>query len=301
METPILFLVFNRPSVTKRVFDKIRIEKPKKLFIAIDGPRKDNLTDNEGIKEVIKIVSNIDWECDLKILKREINLGCGKAISGAIDWFFSNVEEGIILEDDCDPSHDFFRFCISMLDKYRYEPRILAINGSNPLEKADIMYTYFYSKYNFVWGWATWKRAWDLYHFDLNIESKFQRLIHLTRSFNFDLVSIRSWYKHLNLVACNKIDTWDYQWMYICWKKNGMVVTPKSNLICNIGNDEEPTHGYVDAPYLNLKHLVLDDIIISPLKIVRDKSLDKKIARFRFGNYFLYFIREKYKKVISRF
>jgi hypothetical protein len=301
METPILFLVFNRPSLTQRVFDEIKKAKPKKLYVAIDGPRKGNQFDLENIEEVIKIVSEIKWDCDFKILKRENNLGCGVAISKSINWFFSNVEEGIILEDDCVPSQDFFFFCESMLEKYRNDSRIMAINGSNPLGHIQVDSTYFYSKYNFVWGWATWKRAWDFYEFDLTVESNFQRRKNLLKSFKYDLVSVRSWYKHLDLVKNGKINTWDYQWMYTCWKKNGFTITPKSNLVCNIGNELDPTHGVVDASYLNLKQIELIKPIHSPKRFRRNLSIDKKIARYRFGNYFFYFLREKLLKTIRLF
>lgn len=298
MDTPILFLVFNRPSLTKRVFDEINKAKPTKLFVAIDGPRQGNQFDKENIKQVIEIVTNLNWECKLELFEREKNLGCGLAISSAIDWFFSKVDEGIILEDDCVPSQDFFFFCESMLAKYRNDSRIMAINGSNPLGQIQLDCTYFYSKYNFVWGWATWKRAWDLYEYDLKKESNFQRRRNLLKSFKFDLVSVRSWYKHLDLVKNEKISTWDYQWMYTCWKYNGLVITPNSNLVCNIGNEIDPTHGVVNASYLNLKQIDLKKPIRSPNNFRTNSSIDKKIARYRFGNYFLYFLREKFLKTI---
>lgn len=301
METPILFLVFNRPSLTQRVFDEIKQAKPKKLFVAIDGPRQGNIYDKKNIDEVLKIVSEIAWECEFKILKRDINLGCGVSISNSLEWFFSNVDEGIILEDDCVPSQDFFFFCETMLEKYRSNSRVMAINGSNPLGEIELDSTYFYSKYNFVWGWATWKRAWEFYEFDLNKETNNKRRLNLLKSFKFDLISIRSWYKHLDLVKNGKINTWDYQWMYTCWKNRGFIITPKDNLVCNIGNELDPTHGVVDAHYLNLKRNKIIIPIISPKRFKRNYFIDKKIAKYRFGNYFFYFLKNKFRKILKKY
>lgn len=300
MNTPILFLVFNRPSLTQIVFDEIKKAKPKSLFIALDGPREGNLNDSININKILAIVKDVDWDCKLEILQRDKNLGCGLAISSAIDWFFSHVEEGIILEDDCVPSEDFFIFCKEMLERYRDNDKIMAINGSNPLQIVPIANSYFYSKYNFVWGWATWKKSWGFYEYDLKKESENNRLLNLLKSFRADLVSVRSWYKHLNQVSNGETDTWDYQWMYTCWKNNGLVITPKVNLIKNIGNFEDPTHGVVNSKYLNLSVIKLDYPIVNPVEIVRNTSIDKKIARYRFGNYLGYFLMIKYNQVFKK-
>lgn len=300
MNTPILFLVFNRPSLTQIVFDEIKKVKPKNLFVAIDGPREENKNDTININKIVEIFKDIDWQCDVKILQRDKNLGCGLAISSAIDWFFSNVEEGIILEDDCVPSIDFFNFCTEMLSKYRDNYEVMAINGSNPLSSVLIKEDYFYSKYNFVWGWATWKRSWELYEFDLQKERSNTRLINLIKSFKIDYISIRSWYKHLNQVCNGETDTWDYQWMYTCWKYNGLVITPRVNLIRNIGNFENPTHGVVNSSYLNLDVIKLDFPLTKPNKIARNIRIDKKIAKYRFGNYLGYFLKIKFNQYFSR-
>ena len=302
METPILFLVFNRPSLTQRVFDEIKKAKPKKLYVAIDGPRQGNHFDIENIKQVVEIVTNLDWECKLELLQREKNLGCGLAVSSAIDWFFSNEEEGIILEDDCVPSQDFFFFCESMLEKYRNDSRIMAINGSNPFPIELNDYSYSFTSYNLIWGWATWKDRWVEYKYDLSNEGAFKMLYLLFLKFKFDLISIRSWYKHLKLVIQKKINTWDYQWIYTCFIKKGLVVTPSYNLIHNIGNDSvDPTHGFIDSFYIDFPIETRSIFpIIHPKRIKIDKILEKEIRIKRFGNSFVLFVKSKIKKIKNK-
>src|SRR4051812_35098447 len=130
MNTPILFLIFNRPDVTQSVFNAIREARPKQLFVAADGPRKGNKTDDAKCREARSIIK-VDWPCELKTLYREENLGCRRAVSSGISWFFSLVEEGIVLEDDCLPHPDFFPYCEELLARYRDNPRIMHISGGN--------------------------------------------------------------------------------------------------------------------------------------------------------------------------
>jgi hypothetical protein len=299
MNTPILFLVFNRPALTKIVFDEIKKTKPTRLFVAIDGPRKENNNDEKNIKEVLEIVTNIDWECDLQVLQRKVNLGCGLAVSSAINWFFSKVEEGIILEDDCLPSLDFFKFSEVMLEKFKNNKSIMAINGSNPFSFESSNYSYSFTSYNLIWGWATWKDRWAEYQYDLSNEESLKILYFLFLKFKFDLISIRSWHKHLKLVIQNKINTWDYQWIYTCFKKKGYIITPAHNLIKNIGNDsDEPTHGFIDSFYIN-RPLESNSVfpIRHPKKIKIDHILERQIKIKRFGNSFILFVISKYKRI----
>ena len=176
MKTPVLFLVFNRPDTTKQVFEAIRQAQPPRLYIASDGHRSDREGEWEKVKTVRDyVVNNIDWDCEVKTLFREKNLGCRIAVSTAISWFFENEEQGIILEDDCFPDQSFFPFCEELLWKYQDDKRIMMITGTNSLGtwKSELQ-SYHFSIYGSIWGWATWKRAWNLYfkkyfHFKKNI------------------------------------------------------------------------------------------------------------------------------------
>ena len=176
-KTPILFLIFNRPDLTDIVFKRIREVKPKYLYIAADGPRLTHPDDFEKCKRAREIVLNlIDWQCELKILFRNENLGCGKAISEAITWFFNHVEEGIVLEDDTFPSLSFFTFTSWALNKYRNNKNVMLITGTNfQLGKKRGLGDYYFSYYPNSWGWASWKRAWSFYEYTVKNFSDYEK------------------------------------------------------------------------------------------------------------------------------
>ena len=154
LNTAVLFLIFNRLDTTKQVFEAIRQAKPPRLYIAADGARSSREGEAEKVQAVREyIIQNIDWECEVKTLFREQNLGCKYAVSGAIDWFFENEEMGIILEDDCLPSQSFFWFCEELLERYKDDMRVWHIGGSNfqnGIKRGDG--DYYFSKYNTFFG-----------------------------------------------------------------------------------------------------------------------------------------------------
>lgn len=233
LRTPVLFLVFNRPEQTLKVFRQIRLQQPEQLFIAADGPRQDR-PGEAALCEATRtaVLNGIDWPCEVTTLFREHNLGCGKAVSSAIDWFFSQVEEGIILEDDCVPDPTFFSFCTAMLTRHRTNETIMHINGGNyqaGISRGNA--SYYYSRYAHIWGWATWRRAWQYYDFTL------QRYRHVSREgLNTFLQS------ELQSIYNAWTNTWDIQWFMTVWFNKGWVVTPNVSLVKNIGYGKEATH-----------------------------------------------------------
>jgi hypothetical protein len=241
-ETPILYLIFNRLDLTEITFSSICKIKPKKLFIAADGPRLGNINDEINCKLVREyVISKIDWDCEVITLFREKNLGCGKGVSSAISWFFEQVDYGIILEDDCVPNNSFFYFCEQLLLKYKYNDRISHISGCNfqigyKHDKND----YFFSNYSFIWGWATWKRSWIDYDFEMkNFESFFKK---------FRYKNLISYDFYLN-VKNKTIDTWDVQWQYSLLKNKKISIQPRLNLIRNIGFSDSATHTNCKEPH----------------------------------------------------
>ena len=203
-DTPILFLIFNRPDTTAQVFERISALRPKYLYIAADGPRKNKKTDVENCRQTRNIVQNIDWHCEVKILFQEKNLGCGKAPATAITWFFDHVEEGIILEDDCLPDPSFFTFCQTLLGYYRTDARVALLSGNAHYPGSLPPESYYFLKYPATWGWATWRRTWQQYDYELNNLPTNSILFSEFWNVTFDKIY------HKKMTTC-----WDYQLYYL--------------------------------------------------------------------------------------
>lgn len=299
-ETPILFIIFNRPEITQRVFEEIRKQKPKFLFVAADGARPNNLQDIERCKAARDLVINrIDWHCEVKTLFRDENLGCGKAVSEAITWFFGNVEQGIILEDDCLPHPSFFDFCHKMLDYYKDSSDIMHISGSC-YGKSSKKYDYYFTRLPFIWGWATWKRAWDLYDFNLKFSTPQEKHNVIKKAFNNDDI-VQYWDCKLNdfhLLPTSY--TWDYQWFLTIWNAKGLVIQPSVNLIKNIGFG-------VDATHTTLSNHFLGKVRSKELIITSFHSIKTINEVFQNQNFYFYFnvkisksITNKLKKAFNK-
>lgn len=244
MKSPILLMIFKRADTTQRVFERIREAQPPKLYIAADGPRKGEKGEAEKCEETRKIVENIDWPCKVEKLYHENNLGCGIGPSTAISWFFTHEPEGIIIEDDILPHPDFFRFCDEMLEKYRHDKRIMMVSGHNEFYKG---YTsensYYLSHLGGIWGWASWRRAWNGYQFDLNTVSREELEIAL-KSQPFPMSFVAKWLGYYDMMSSSsRKDTWDYQWAIHRFLQQGLTILPYQNLTLNIGFDSvDATH-----------------------------------------------------------
>jgi len=242
LNTAVLFLVFNRLDTTKQVFDAIKQAKPPRLYIAADGARADKEGEVEKVNAVRDfILQNIGWDCEVKTLFRDENLGCKYAVSGAIDWFFNQEEMGIILEDDCLPSQSFFWFCEELLERYKDDMRVWNIGGyKHPYLKGN-NYSYNFSRFTQIWGWASWANRWKYYDVSL---LKYKDNENLLSDYEFfrEGYENKSREKTLDNVLNDNIDTWDYQWNFTVRINNGLSIRPSVNLIGNVGFGEEATH-----------------------------------------------------------
>ena len=241
LDTPILFLVFNRPDTASQVFEKIRQVRPSRLYVAGDGPRE-GYNEEEKVAKVREIATRVDWPCEVKTLFRDKNIGCALGCSNAISWFFEYEEKGIILEDDCLPHVDFFSFCENLLDRYAEDEKVSVISGNNFQKgkwRGDA--SYYFSKVPHAWGWATWRRAWKYYQGDISFWPEWKKSdawLNLMR----DKVERRYWEKIFEQVRDKKIDSWDFSWTASVWYKDGLTATPNVNLVSNIGFGEDATH-----------------------------------------------------------
>ncbi len=294
--TPILFLIFNRPNTTKAVFESIRAVKPLRLYVAADGARTDKVGEGLLVQETRAILNDIDWDCEVKTLFRTENLGCKIAVSSAIDWFFENEEQGIILEDDCLPDLSFYSYCEELLELYKSNPKILHIGGvnfQNGRKRGNA--SYYFTSYNHVWGWASWRRAW--YYYDVNLKNVEEFELKKLLDTKLSCKRERRYWKYIyNMVILGKIGTWDYQWLFSIWFNDGVCISPNVNLIKNIGFNNVGTHTVGDD-VLGLSNIELNSLskLIHPDKVVIDKKADSYVFRnFINPPFFLYL----YKKLI---
>lgn len=271
MQTPILFLIFNRPEMSSRVFQRIREARPEKLFIAADGPRDNVQGEAQRCMETRKsILAQVDWPCEVETLLRDKNLGCKMAVSSAITWFFEQVEEGIILEDDCLPDPSFFPFCEEMLDRYRDDEKIMMISGDNFQPKHRGAASYFFSRFVHIWGWATWRRAWN--HYDLSMQ-KWPAYRDSKKIYAFLPRPIaRKREQQFNRAYSGNVTTWDTQWVFACWEAEGLSVLPNSNLVTNI--DSSGTHMKIYDPCTNRSITPMHFPLIHPPQVAPHERAD---------------------------
>ncbi len=276
--TPILLTGFNRPDTTQKVFNEIRKIKPRQFFFAVDGPRKNKPGEEKLCEQTREIIKQIDWKCEVKTLFQIENLGCGYGMSGAITWFFNHVSEGIILEDDCVPDQSFFYFCQEMLEKYRENKKILMISGDNfQAGHQRGSGSYYFSIYPLLWGWATWRRGWEAY--------------------DFNIVPIEK----------RKAD-WGYQWVLSMRKNRGLAILPNVNLVSNIGFRPDATHTTMKVDFLILPPNPINFPLVHPKHVIRNMRADFFTHRFHFnlgirgfiGQEFRYYLLEPFKSFFGK-
>ncbi len=252
LKVPVLILIFNRLETTKQVFESIRKSKPYKIYIAADGARSDKPDEDVKVKAVRDyVMNNIDWNCEVKTLFREKNLGCGPNVKTSIDWFFENEDMGIILEDDTCPTHSFFRYCEELLIKYHSDDRIGMISGNNHLGYMPDDDSYLFSRYKGCWGWASWRRAWKNMDFDMEWFNSWQKDI-IIRNMGHSNVSVNHWRNCVKLLKTKSVNTWDWQWYFSLAAQGQLCIIPKCNLVENIGFGDDATHtfGTPDKSYV---------------------------------------------------
>lgn len=241
LRTPILFCIFNRPTETERVFAAIRQQRPATLLVVQDGPRSQNGHDAAQIAAARKVLDAIDWPCELRTHFAETNLGCKRRMASGISWGFEQFEQLIILEDDCLPSQSFFGFCETLLDRFADDERVTMISGDNFQLRPRSTDSYYFSKWAHIWGWASWRRAWNCMDADLAswpAEKGKSWLPELC----CDEAETAHWTELFDRQAAGAIDTWDFPWMYSCWRHGGLAAIPNRNLVTNIGFGPGATH-----------------------------------------------------------
>ena len=298
MKSAVLFMIFKRADTTKRVFERIREVRPPRLYIAADGPRKDRPDELQKCLETRKVVENVDWPCEVHHLYRDGNLGCGKGVCSAITWFFEHEEQGIIIEDDILAHPDFFLYCDELLEKYKNNDEIQLISGSNYFYDgyhSDV--SYYMSVYMNIWGWASWRRVWNTYSYDVNkldenlVESQLKKRLPVKSCHYF-------WKIYLKMKNF-EVDTWDFQLFLNQQYFNRYSISPYVNMIENIGM------GSVDAAHTTKENKTVSNHkgnspypIVHPHEIARDVEADY-LAMKKSNQYSKTFIQRVIRKIMS--
>lgn len=283
MQTPVVLIIFNRREAAEKVLAKIREAQPPRLFVVADGPRQNRVSDLENCRAARAVIERVDWNCEVLANFAEKNLGCRRRISSGLDWVFAQTEEAIILEDDCVPHPDFFRFCEELLDRYRDDHRVMHIGGTNyQFGRRRFPYSYYFSRYNHCTGWATWRRAWNYFDVEMTLWPEL-RDRDLLNDILSDARAVADWQRAFQMVYEGRIDSWAYCWTLSCWAQSGLTVLPSVNLISNIGFNENGSHTRNRySKFANMAVQELEFPLQHPPFILRDNEADRYTQRNNF-------------------
>lgn len=272
---PVLLLGFNRPDLFSQVLDAIRAAQPRELFISLDGPRDSHPADAVGCAEVRRVAETVDWVPSVHVKAREHNAGCGISVSSGISWALSHSDRIIVLEDDCLPDRSFFPFCDELLERFAYDQRVMQIAGCNWGASAEryVGFSYAFNTFAPVWGWATWRRAWELYEYRLDSWPRFKR------AGLFDGIALSRRFRSIMRYEFDTVyaggGTWDHQWQYAVMRNNGLSVSPNRNLCINLGFRHDATN--VSEPDYVFSKLPLESIELPlrhPPEVARNPAVD---------------------------
>lgn len=287
LNTPVVFIIFNRPDTTAQVFSVIREIKPTQLLVIADGPREDHPEDVEKCAITRRIIEQVDWKCEVLTNFSDKNLGCKKRVSSGLDWVFECVEKAIILEDDCLPHPTFFRFCQELLEQYKNDNRIMLISGNNfqPVQDQSEN-SYYFSRYPHIWGWATWRRAWNKYDVNMKPWPSFRDgdWLECILENGHD---IKYWTDIFNETYNGDVDSWAYALLFTSWIHSFLAIQPTFNMVSNIGFGKEATHTTKKKnKYADLKIYPADFPLRHPPFVIRnvdaDRYTQKHLYRYKF-------------------
>lgn len=276
LTTPVALLVFNRPETTALVFAAIRQARPAQLLIVADGPRAGRAGEAARCAAVRRIVGNVDWPCRVMHNYAETNLGCRSRVASGLDWVFQQVEEAIVLEDDCLPDPSFFRFCQELLARYREDRRVGMISGDNfQFGRSFGDESYYFSRYFHVWGWATWRNRWAGSYDVAMTRWPTAKGKQWLKGLLEDEAELAEWARNFDSTWRGRIDTWDYQWVFCNWLEERLCLLPALNLVSNVGFDPQATHTKVAGELANLESKAVGFPLKHPREVVRNAEADQ--------------------------
>lgn len=240
---PALLVTWNRPETTQRVVSRLLSLRPSALYVAGDGPRELVEGDRDLIERVQDLVVHAPWECPVHYFQSPSHLGLRRNVLRAVDWFFSQVPEGVILEDDVLPSKDFFRFSGQMLERFRSDDKVASISGSAHANGVvNSREDFYFSSLHHVWGFGSWKRAWDGFS-DFTLERKPVNEAEIRELLpNMPPGFSRHWAARVNSEISGEKDTWSALWNLFCFEKFRRSIVPRVALTENIGFGDAATN-----------------------------------------------------------
>jgi hypothetical protein len=240
--TPVALFIFKRPEATRQVLARIAQARPPRLLVIADGPRAERPEEAEQCARTRALIESLDWDCEVSTLYSPLNLGCKRRVASGLEWVFAQTETAIILEDDCLPEPEFFPFCETLLARYRDDPRVHMIRGTNLLfGRRYTPDSYYFSDLYNIWGWASWARAWQGYDVSLSAWPQLRASGWLERKLP-DPAKAGLVRHFLDETHAGRIDTWDYQWLLNGWLRDALAIVPACNLVRNIGHGRDATH-----------------------------------------------------------
>lgn len=281
MDTPVAFLIFNRPETTRRVFREIARARPRRLLVVADGAR--DSAEAERCAATRAVVAEVDWDCEVLTNYSDTNMGCKRRVSSGLDWVFDNCEEAIILEDDCIPHPSFFPFCEELLARYRDDERVAMICGNNFQRgrRRSPPDSYFFVRHVTVWGWASWRRVWR--HYDVEMKQWPElRDSRWLEDMLVNPVAVEYWrgvFDVMHEASAARANTWDYQLFFSWWARHALAVSPETNLVTNIGFGADATH--TKDALKSLAELPAEEIAF-PLRHPSGVRLDREADDFAF-------------------
>lgn len=283
---PVLLLTWKREKEIKLILNILKKINAINIYINSDGcefsesksKQKDKIIQTRN-----SILKNIDWECKVHLKFNNKNLGCKQSVISGINWLFENEESGIILEEDCIPNESFFHFCAALLAKYENNKDIGCITGVNFQNGQKVSNSsYYFSKYNHCWGWATWKKSWDLFDADMS----FWPIMQNQKNWSIDPLMRKEerkyWVDIFESSYQNYFDSWAYPWLASLWYRNKLTITPEYNLVSNVGFDGLATHTKNRFSISANKKTFAIEKIIHNSSIKRNAEAD----RYTFKNHF---------------
>lgn len=237
MTPPILICGFNRPDCLRRVFDVVRVARPQELFLVLDAPREGREGDVAANEACKRVFQSVNWDCNVHRNYAERNMGCKRRMETGITEMFNYVEFGLVFEDDCVAHPDFFRFADEMFERYKNDERVGMLASSAPSVAdpgipRDV--SYYFDRFPYIWGWGTWKRAWQ----------KYERVASVWDSVDKDELigqifpgwwQRRKMIRHFDRICKTEHVEWDSTWWLSCLYENMLCIHPSANLMSNIG------------------------------------------------------------------